>query len=580
MVYLLSLICNLLWVYNTAKVRNSFPNLNLRKSGLDVVGDLPWGAHFCQFYQTQEDLADVLVRYFKAGLENNEFCVWVTSEFLTKEEALQLMKKEVPDFAKYWKKGQIEIFPYTDWYLKEGKFEMERVLRMWVAKHDEGLARGFEGMRVSGNPFWINNKKDWDDFSTYEATINKVIDPYKLLVLCTYSLEKCGASEIIDVVTNHQFALIKRAGRWEIIESAQQKKAKEALKQSEEALLQANKEWENTFDSFPDLIAILDTRHRIVRVNKAMADRLGMQPQECLGLNCFKCVHKTDRPPLFCPHVQTLADGQEHMAEIHEDVLGGDFLVSTTPLFNHQGKVTGSVHIARDITERIKLEKQKDEFVAIASHELKTPVTSLKLYGQILKKFFGENQDKRTIEIIDKMDLQTNKLTELVNDLLDVSKIQAGKLQFNYSLFSLKKLVQEAITEMQLTTSAHQITLQGGTEKRVYADKDRVGQVLINLLSNAIKYSPEAKKISVKIVPNSKSVTVKVKDFGIGIPKEMREKIFERFYRVEAAPQSLVPGLGLGLYISSEIIKRLGGELTVESKVGRGSTFSFTLPIK
>jgi len=188
-----------------------------RKSGIALIGDLPWGSHFCQFYQTQEDLLDTLIPYFRAGLENNEFCVWVTSDLLTAEDAIRTMSKEVPGFSEYLARRQIEILPYTDWYLKGGVFDLKRTLDMWMAKHDEALSRGFAGMRVSGNPYWIDNKKDWDDFACYEAEINNVIKGTNLLVLCTYSLQKCGVVEIMDVVTNHEFALAMSHGAWQLV---------------------------------------------------------------------------------------------------------------------------------------------------------------------------------------------------------------------------------------------------------------------------------------------------------------------------------------------------------------------------
>jgi hypothetical protein len=188
-----------------------------RRSGIPVVGDLPWGSHFCQFYRTQQDMIDIVVPYFRAGLEQNEQCIWVTSDFLTTEDALAALERGVPGFAQYLAKGQIEVFPYTDWYLIGGSFDLDRTLAMWMVKHDEALKRGFAGLRVTGNPYWIDNKKDWDDFATYEAAINRVIGGTKLLVLCTYSLEKCGVVEILDVVKNHEFALAMNQGTWQVV---------------------------------------------------------------------------------------------------------------------------------------------------------------------------------------------------------------------------------------------------------------------------------------------------------------------------------------------------------------------------
>jgi hypothetical protein len=188
-----------------------------RDSGISLVGALSWGTHFCQFYKTKKDLFDTLVPYFKAGLENNEMCIWVTSDFLTEEEALKAMRAHVPGFSDYLTRGQMEIFPYKDWYLIGGNFDLQRTLQMWMKKHDGALKKGFEGLRVSGNPYWIDNKKDWDDFAAYEAEINKVIGGTKLLVLCTYSLKKCGVSEILDVVKNHEFALAMNRGIWQVV---------------------------------------------------------------------------------------------------------------------------------------------------------------------------------------------------------------------------------------------------------------------------------------------------------------------------------------------------------------------------
>ncbi|OGX18262.1 MAG: hypothetical protein A3K83_06115 [Omnitrophica WOR_2 bacterium RBG_13_44_8b] len=200
----------------------------LRKTGIGVVGDVHWGTHFCQFYQTKQDLIDILVPYFKAGLKNNEFCMWVTSEPLGVEEAKKAMAKAVPDLKKYLRKGQIEIIPHTDWYLKGGSFNSRRVLNSWVNKLNRAQAKGYAGLRLTGNTFWLE-KKNWGEFTDYEEEINSVIGEYKMIAVCTYSLDKCGSLEVIDVVRNHQFALIKRAGKWEIIQSLERKKAEKEI---------------------------------------------------------------------------------------------------------------------------------------------------------------------------------------------------------------------------------------------------------------------------------------------------------------------------------------------------------------
>ena len=187
----------------------------------------------CQFYKTKQDLIDVLVPYFLDGLKNNEFCIWVTSDFLNKDEAIAAMQKMLPNFSEYLKEGKMEILSHTEWYLKDGQFESQRVLNGWVKKYVNAIAAGYAGMRVTGNPFWLNSQQDWNDFTEYEAEVNKVIDGSKVLVLCTYSLDKCDLDKIIDVVANHKFGLIKRSDKWTLIENSSHKRVEEALRKTE-----------------------------------------------------------------------------------------------------------------------------------------------------------------------------------------------------------------------------------------------------------------------------------------------------------------------------------------------------------
>jgi PAS domain S-box-containing protein len=232
---------------------------NLRKSGIDVIGDVPWGTHFCQFYQTKEDLVDILVPYFKAGLENNEFCMWVTLQPLKVEEAKETLRRAVPDINVYIEKGQIEIVPYTDWYIKEGTFDPDRVLNSWGEKLNSILADGYDGLRL-GNTFWLEKEK-WYGFAGYEKETDNVIDNHRMITLCAYSLDRCKATEIIDLVINHQFSLIKRGGKWEQIESLR-------LKRAEEAVVQASKEAESNLKKERDNLEKL-VGERTIQLEKA-----------------------------------------------------------------------------------------------------------------------------------------------------------------------------------------------------------------------------------------------------------------------------------------------------------------------
>ena len=223
----------------------SVMNMNLRHSGIDIIEDVSWGTHFCQFYQTMEDLIDILVPYFKAGVENNEFCMWVTSKPLEVETAKEALRKAVPDIDVYLENGQLEIISYDHWYVIDSAFDSDRVLNGWVEKLNKALANGYDGLRLTGNTFWLE-KEDWNDFVDYEKEVDRVLGSYQMIALCTYNLDRCNATEIIDVIVNHQFAVIKKNGKWELIESSKRKEAEKTAilqslqrKKAEDTLLQA-----------------------------------------------------------------------------------------------------------------------------------------------------------------------------------------------------------------------------------------------------------------------------------------------------------------------------------------------------
>ena len=234
--------------------------------------------------------------------------------------------------------------------------------------------------------------------------------------------------------------------------------------------------------------------------------------------------------------------------------------------------------VARDITERKQLEKQKDDFLSIASHELKTPVTTIKAYGQIAESILEQKNDVEALLMVKKMGSQVNKLTTLIEDLLDITKIQKGKLLYKEALFDFNELVKEAIDDMQKTSIDHVIKCKLDATAKIYGDKNKIGQVLNNLFSNAIKYSPGTNKIVVTTQLKKLGVKFTVQDFGIGISKDGQKHVFEQFYRVNGDNQSTFPGMGIGLYICSEIVKNHKGKIWVESAKGEGSTFHVWLP--
>lgn len=233
-----------------------------------------------------------------------------------------------------------------------------------------------------------------------------------------------------------------------------------------------------------------------------------------------------------------------------------------------------------NLTSQKELQQRKDEFISIASHELKTPLTTIKGYTQLLgdslQKRFDEN-----VKFVGVLNNQINKLNDLVNELLDISRIQSGKLTINKTDFSLTEFVEEVMKEAEVFSAQHKIVLKSSADDvMINADRFRVNQVLMNFLTNAIKYSPDADKINIFITSDDKEVKVSVQDFGLGINKDKLPLIFGKFFQVDSnSPDIMKQGLGLGLYISAEIIKSHGGRVGVDSKIDKGSTFYFILPL-
>ena len=222
------------------------------------------------------------------------------------------------------------------------------------------------------------------------------------------------------------------------------------------------------------------------------------------------------------------------------------------------------------------LMKKKDEFMDMASHELKTPLTSMKGYLQMLQKVVGKDMNPVAVNFAEKANKQVDKLTVLVNDLLDVSKIQAGQMIYNFNLIDVNEFINEVVSQVQVGVSTHKLIVESSIHSVVNIDKHRLEQVIGNFLSNAIKYSPLADKVLIKTELFDSKVRVIVQDFGIGIPAEMLALVFDRFYRVQSSSQHF-SGLGIGLYISSEIVKRHGGKVGVSSN-SDGTEFYFEIP--
>jgi two-component system CheB/CheR fusion protein len=340
-------------------------------------------------------------------------------------------------------------------------------------------------------------------------------------------------------------------------------------------------------DLIPTMIWKVDHEGSATYVNKTWVDFTGISFEDSLGYGWGMAVHPDDRDNEFKIFMSAFESRSPFQSKFRLRRSDGQYrwvLSQGNVLFNP--RFSGYIGSLTDITDqelaqqatKILMQK-KDEFMSIASHELKTPIASMKAALQIVERLTApEPQLEQIHSFIEKANKQVNKLTGLVEDLLDVTKIHAGKMQFNRSVFSISDVLQDCVDQIKHHSNTHRMVIKGPSDIAIFADKHRIEQVIINFLSNAIKYSPGADRVLILLQKEAEFLKIAISDYGIGIPVDKIHYIFDRFFRVQESSQKF-SGLGLGLYISSEIVKRHGGHIGVESVEGEGSTFWFTLPL-
>jgi PAS domain S-box-containing protein len=361
---------------------------------------------------------------------------------------------------------------------------------------------------------------------------------------------------------------------------ANAKKIKEELRHNERHLTQI-------LETMAEGVCIIDPTGKLTYTNP-MAKKIFGQDQNSMLMRTYNDAKwqnlRLDGSPLpYEEHPMSImmATGKPvYDLEISIQPPDGDrFYISfnAAPIFDENGILAEGVGTFMDVTNRRRLTLLKDEFISVASHELKTPVTSLKLSLQLLSRMKDNPSPVKMPQLIDQATKSLDKLSILIADLLNVSKVNIGQLHLNKTLFIIAKVVDDCCYHIR-ASGDYTIHTDGDLELKVCADIDRIDQVITNFVNNAVKYAPASKQIAVHIIKQGNMGKVSISDKGPGIPNEKLPHLFDRYYRADSRGNQL-SGLGLGLYIAAEIIKKHGGEIGVESELGNGSTFWFTLPI-
>jgi PAS domain S-box-containing protein len=358
--------------------------------------------------------------------------------------------------------------------------------------------------------------------------------------------------------------------------------------QAEQALRESESRFRTMADTVPVMVWVSDVGGYRTYFNRYWLDFTGRTIEQDLGYGWMEDLHPDDLQRYMDLYMASFSTRTEFKIEYRLRRYDGEYcwvLSHGVPFFSEDGTFVGFTGSSMDITDRVQLDQRKDTFIALASHELRTPVTSLKMNAQLLKRHFEKTGDVDVVKRLGKMDDQLSKLTDLVRSLLDVSKIESGKLDFTFTDFPLEALLVDTVDDLQQLYADHEIVLENLSALqgvKIHADRERLRQVLINLIANAVKFSPIGQQVRVGAELKGGHVTVHVQDHGIGIPPFEQDRIFERLYQVAHSGSTRAetyPGLGIGLYISAEIVKRHRGRIWVKSAIGQGSTFYFTIPL-
>jgi PAS domain S-box-containing protein len=596
----------------------------MRKTGVDVVGDMPWGTHFCLFYETRADLLETLVSYCKAGLESQEFCLWVVAEPLTREDARHALNRVVPDLDQYLADRSIEIVAARDWYLQDGTFDLNRVISGWNEKLARASARGYAGVRVTGDTAWLE-KKDWKDFCEYEESLNQAIAGQRLAVLCTYPLAACGAGEILDVVRTHQFAVTKRRGGWDVIETAGHKQAKAEIKRLNEELEQRVLERTSELTAVNRELTkeVLQRQHAeeaLQRSEAYLAEAQRISHTGSFGWDISSgqifwseetfrifeydsSVHPTEELVFRRTHPEDRALVRRSIDRALQERAAFDFehrfqmpdgSIKYVRVVGHPAINAGSgdikfVGAITDVTDRERLRQaQADlahinrvtamgELTASLAHEIKQPISAAVTNAKTCLRWLNRDQPQmaEASEAASRLVNDVARAADIIGRISSLFKKDAPQREF----VDVNELVREMIVLLRSEANRYSISIRTELAEhlpKVVADRVQLQQVFMNLMLNGIDAMKEmdgARELTIKSEADHGELMILVRDTGVGLPPEQADQIFNAFFTTKDN------GTGMGLPISRSIVESHGGRLWAAGASERGATFQFTLPV-
>ena len=557
--------------------------------------------HFVQFCETDEFLITSVGKFISDGLMQGDICIVLATQahrdgFDEYLKAAGLTVSAARARGRYISLDAASTLPQI---MVDGSIDPTCFYRV-IGEIIQQAVKSGHPVRVFGELvalLWAEGKRA--EAIRLEELWNELSRHYAFSLYCAYPMQgfdgEAYGMEFAEICQQHArvipgesyITLTDPDERLRAISLLQQKSNSLEVetaerKRVEAALLESEARFRFLAEAMPQKIFTARPDGDVDYFNPQWSQFTGLSFEEIRGWGWTQFIHPDDVEENTRLWQQALDTGEPFYIEHRFRGADGVYrwhMSRAIPVRNTRGTITMWIGSSTDIDEQKRQEERKDAFISMASHELKTPVTSLKGFAYILQNRLKKHGDEESLRFLSSINKQLNRLTRLINDLLDITRVQQGRLEYDEELFDLDALVRETIENLQAGTSTHRLLFEESQAVRVHGDKDRIGQVLTNLITNAVKYSPEAGCVVIRLFNDGNSAIVSVQDFGVGIAAKHQARIFERFYQVTDAAEKTYPGLGIGLYLSSEIIKRHCGRIWVESKKNAGSIFSFSLPL-
>jgi PAS domain S-box-containing protein len=580
----------------------------LRKTGIAFVGDVPWGSHFCHFYETKQDLLDILVPYYLAGLEANESCIWVVLDAAEQAEAREELRRAVPDLDRREAKGDLEIVLYNELRLENGSVDVPRVLNGWSAKLDQVLARGREGLRIGGNAAWIPLEMLKRHQDQIEHQFGQLINDRRILAVCAYPLKGMSAANLLDIAAAHHFLIARIQGHWKVIGTPELIHARQDLVTANErleqqvrqrtaeladanaALVRAEAQYRSIFENALEGIFQTGPDGSFLSVNPAMARVLGFRsPQELIAevgsIRALPFLHPRQWAELEQRlHQDGIVIGQR-CEVLRKDGTKTWISLGIRSIPDQQGSVLAYEGSVEDVAHQMALEdqlRQAQKMEAVGqlaggiAHDFNNLLTVINGYAQIL---LARTQGNESIE----KDLRPilnagERAAVLTQRLLAFSRRQLlvpRVIDLNAVIRDLQPMLRRLLPE-----NLEIAVFLGPDAVRVRADPAQIEQVILNLAVNSRDAMPDGGELRIRAseiergVPPQRWAVLEVRDNGIGMDDETRERIFEPFFTTKEVGK----GTGLGMAMVYGVVSQSGGHIEVESAPGAGATVRIYLP--